>query len=74
MYTSTLSAFETLKIPPAMQFAWTMETAFDELLAAKRKGATVRALFDGKTGYVRKAFIEYEDFYWSLDVKEFSAR
>jgi hypothetical protein len=62
--------------PPARECAWTMDTVFEELLAAKQAGARVRASFDPRTGYVRQAIVEYDGpgQRWTVNVTEFVQR
>lgn len=58
--------------PPADD-AKTMNTVFEELIQARSRGARVRALFDQRWGYVKRAYVDYEETGegWDLSVEEF---
>jgi hypothetical protein len=55
---------------------WSVAGVFDELVAAKRRKAYVRARFDPQLGFVERAFIEYETSAsgWDVEIREFEAQ
>jgi hypothetical protein len=55
---------------------WSMAAVFDELLAAKRQSAQVRARFNEKFGFVERAFVDYDtnSSGWDVEIREFEDR
>jgi hypothetical protein len=59
--------------PASLGAAWTMDATFDALLAARRRGWSVRAEFDDRWGFVEKAYLDLDkpDSAWDLLISEF---
>jgi hypothetical protein len=54
--------------------AWTVDSIFDSLIAARRMGWSVRARFDRQLGFVEKAYLEIDrpNSGWDVEVRKFS--
>lgn len=55
---------------------WSVASVFDELVAAKRENAYVRARFDQRFGFVERAFVDYDEGLsgWDVEIREFEDR
>lgn len=64
---------DTTQYPPPASDAWTMDAIFDALLDAKKHGARVSVRFDGATGAVLRARVDYEapDASWGIEARNF---
>ena len=54
--------------------AWTVDSIFDSLIAARRMGWSVRARFDRQLGFVEKAYLKIDrpNSGWDVEVRKFS--
>lgn len=60
--------------PAPLATTWTVDAIFDALIAAKRRGWSIRARFDRQFGFVEKAYLDIDrpDSGWDIEVRKFS--
>jgi hypothetical protein len=75
VYTYPRLPGETTVYPPPAESAWTMNDIFDHLIDAQARGGRVRALFDARWGFVKRADIRFgsSDKGWELTVRDFES-
>ena len=54
---------------------WTIDRAFDELIAEKRRGLKVRVVYDDRWGFVKEARVDGDESQsgWSIEIRDFRA-
>jgi hypothetical protein len=59
--------------PAPVEDLWTIDRAFDELLAAKERGWSVSTRFDERWGFVERAFVDTDEAAsgWDLEIRDF---